>query len=63
MAYPNVADGGDSLHDIACDSFVLLYLKVSLVCDILTAVLWKMENSGRLMCDAVCVFLQAVANV
>jgi hypothetical protein len=26
-------------------------------------VLWKMENSGRLMCDAVCVFLQAVANV
>jgi hypothetical protein len=59
----DVADGGDSLHHTAFDSFVLLYLKGSVVCDILTAVLWKMENSSLLICDAVYVFLQTVADV
>jgi hypothetical protein len=52
----DVADGGDSLHYTVCDSFLLLYLKGSVACDILAAVLWIMENSSRLMCDAVCLF-------
>jgi len=50
--HSGVADGGDSFHYTACDSFVLLSLKGSVVCDILTAVLWQMENSGLLRCDA-----------
>lgn len=58
----DVADGGDSLHDTACDCFVLLYPKGCVVCDILTAVLWKMEKSSLLRYDAVSI-LQAVADV